>query len=432
MKSIIILGLVLSVTAESYSQDYLMNFSGKGASTGIDSILVENITQDKSLVLYGGDQLRLKAVVTNINIRSDAKKRTLWIYPNPVKEFCSIEFDAVTNGNATIEITDLSGRLIAHKENYLTNGRQTFHINGLGSGVFYIVVKTNNNFYTGKIIGESNSNGNIQIRYGSNSGIVASESIKNPKSTYAEVIMQYETGDRLKLTAVSGIYSTVVTDIPTDNKIIEFTFINCTDGDNNNYPVIGIGTQTWMAENLKTTKYNDNTAIPIVSDNAAWAGLSTPAYCWHNNDEATNKNIYGALYNWYSVSATTNGDKNVCPTGWHVPSDEEWTILTDYVGGESVAGGKLKENGTIHWDSPNTAASNSSGYTALPAGYRYYADGSFDGVGYGVNKCGYWWSSTEGSATGAWARGMFYDYSSVYRSISQSKNGAFSVRCLQD
>jgi len=158
-----------------------------------------------------------------------------------------------------------------------------------------------------------------------------------------------------------------------------------TDRDGNVYTSVTIGTQTWMVENLKTTKYKDGTDIPLVTDDTEWANLNTPGYCWYNNDAATYKNSYGALYNWYAVSTG-----KLCPTGWHVPTDAEWTTLTTYLGGESVAGGKLKELGTTHWTTPNTGATNETGFAALPGGYIYY-DGTFDFIG----NIGGWWSATE-------------------------------------
>jgi uncharacterized protein (TIGR02145 family) len=198
------------------------------------------------------------------------------------------------------------------------------------------------------------------------------------------------------------------------------------DSDGNIYTSVQIGTQVWMAENLKTTKYNDGTSIPIVTDGTAWAALTTPGYCWYNNDATTYKATYGALYNWYTVNSTSNGGKNVCPTSWHVSTDAEWTALTTYLGGESVAGGKLKETGTTHWVSPNTGATNETGFTALPGGYRGY-DGTYYSVGYG----GDWWSSTENSATGAWYRYMGCSSAGVDRGDG-SKQYGFSVRFVQD
>jgi uncharacterized protein (TIGR02145 family) len=136
-----------------------------------------------------------------------------------------------------------------------------------------------------------------------------------------------------------------------------------TDIDGNIYHTVTIGTQVWMVENLKTTKYRNGDPIPNVTGNA-WAALTTGAYCWYNNDAATYKATYGALYNWYAVADS----RNIAPTGWHVPTDAEWTTLTTFLGGESVAGGKLKETGTNHWTSPNTGATNETGFTALPGG----------------------------------------------------------------
>jgi uncharacterized protein (TIGR02145 family) len=179
-----------------------------------------------------------------------------------------------------------------------------------------------------------------------------------------------------------------------------------------------------MAENLKTAKYNDGTTIPNVTDDAQWANLTTGAWSYYNNDAANNAK-YGKLYNWYAVSPTTNGNKNVCPSGWHVPTDAEWTILTEYLGG-GVAGGKMKEIGTTSWISPNTDATNTSLFTGLPGGSRF----SF-GFYFNVGLHGYWWSSTENSANNAWYRGLFSLGGDAYRD-NDGKSAGFSVRCLRD
>ncbi len=194
-----------------------------------------------------------------------------------------------------------------------------------------------------------------------------------------------------------------------------------TDIEGNEYKVVKIGEQVWMAENLLTTKYNDSTAIPLVTDITAWGNLSTPGYCWYNNDSATYAQTYGALYNWYTVNTG-----NLCPTGWHVPTDTEWTTLTTYHGGESVAGGKLKETGTTHWDTPNTGATNETGFTALPGGYRL-GNGPFDRIRRFCNL----WSATEFDTYEAWNRSIYYDDSLADR-VNNSKRRGFSVRCVRD
>ncbi|RPJ73439.1 MAG: PKD domain-containing protein [Alphaproteobacteria bacterium] len=205
------------------------------------------------------------------------------------------------------------------------------------------------------------------------------------------------------------------------------TYGAVTDIDGNTYKTIQIGTQTWMAENLKTTKYNDNTAIPLVTNNYSWSGLNNPAYCWYGNYKGAYKSTYGALYNWYAVSTTTNGSKNICPTGWHVPTDVEWTTLTDFLGGESVACGKLKEIGTTHWSKPNTDATNESGFTALPGGYRNHYNGDFINVGY----YGCWWSATELDTIFVGYRFLSY-YDSDLGRYGDNKQNGFSVRCVRD
>jgi uncharacterized protein (TIGR02145 family) len=196
--------------------------------------------------------------------------------------------------------------------------------------------------------------------------------------------------------------------------------------------VLGNG-QEWLTENLRTTQYNDGSPITLVTDQIQWAanfgnGSTLPMMCWQNNDQTTNTaNAFGAMYNWYAVSPTTNGNRNVCPTGWHVPSDAEWTVLIDYLGGESMAGGKMKSTGTQYWTGPNSYATNESGFSGLPGGGRWDT-GSFGDVG----EYGYWWSSTlNNTGTGAWIRYLSYNDGLVNR-IPNYKSAGYSVRCLRD
>jgi uncharacterized protein (TIGR02145 family) len=196
-----------------------------------------------------------------------------------------------------------------------------------------------------------------------------------------------------------------------------------TDIDGNVYHAVNIGTQTWMVENLKTTRYRNGDPIPNVTDATSWTSLTTGSYCWYSNDAVTYKADYGALYNWYAVVDS----RNIAPAGWHVPTDAEWTALTDYLGGTSVAGGKLKETGTTHWSILNTDATNTSGFTAISGGGRNNSDGAFFNVGY---ICGCW-SSTAYDASNAWICGLNFNNASVFRFSSNKQNG-FSVRCLRD
>lgn len=195
------------------------------------------------------------------------------------------------------------------------------------------------------------------------------------------------------------------------------------DADGNVYQTVTIGAQTWMSENLNTTKYKDGTNIPIVSDSAEWGNLSTPGYCWYKNEKSGYGNTYGGLYNWYVVETG-----NLCPTGWHVPTNAEWTTLTNYIGGEGIAGGNLKESGTTHWISPNSGATNETGFTALPGGHRD-SHGAFKGIGF----WGGWWSSSKDGPDKAFGRVMGFDYKHIIGgSYDNGFQGGFSIRCLKD
>jgi uncharacterized protein (TIGR02145 family) len=202
---------------------------------------------------------------------------------------------------------------------------------------------------------------------------------------------------------------------------------NISDNDGNTYKTVYIGTQQWMAENLKTAKYKDGTAIPYVTDNTEWQNNTTGAWSYYNNDAANNTK-YGKLYNWYAVSPTTNGNKNVCPTGWHVPTDAEWTVLIDYLGGETFAEGKMKEVGTTNWNTPNIGATNTSLFTALPGGYRYWG-GDYGDIG----NVGHWWSSSALINTDNASSIDLLGYNGVAdRKYSYRKECGLSVRCIKD
>ena len=196
-------------------------------------------------------------------------------------------------------------------------------------------------------------------------------------------------------------------------------------------PNVTIGTQIWSSTNLDVTTYRDGTPIPQVTDPTQWANLTTGAWCYYNNDSA-NGPIYGKLYNWYAVAGIHDNDPNtpnkiLAPIGWHVPSDIEWTTLTTFLGGESIAGGKMKSTSTL-WQSPNTAATNESGFTSLPGRYRWDY-GAFHNNTNGNNA--HWWSSTNNNTSQSWYRNNESLGSGVWRATVNNTYG-FSVRCIKD
>jgi uncharacterized protein (TIGR02145 family) len=219
---------------------------------------------------------------------------------------------------------------------------------------------------------------------------------------------------------IVGIILMITDSCKKDSNNIDLkTVSTVTDIDGNVYHTVAIGTQVWMVENLKTTKYNDGTAIPLIKDSATWANLTTPGYCWYQNDP-TYIMTTGALYNWYAVNTGI-----LCPTGWHVPSDSDFIALSNNLGGGSIAGGKLKEIGTTHWRSPNMGADNFSGFTALPGGYR-----NNHGF-YGLEVNGSWWATTPVGASNAMY--LYLDNeSAVAQRINYMKMHGFSVRCIKN
>jgi uncharacterized protein (TIGR02145 family) len=205
------------------------------------------------------------------------------------------------------------------------------------------------------------------------------------------------------------------------------TFITCPlDIDGNIYPTIKIGNQIWIASNIKTRHYRDGSIIQKVEDQSVWDSQTSGALCIFNNDSITFYNNLGYLYNWYAVTDT----RGLCPTGWHVPSNSDWNNLITYLGGTDVAGGKLKEIGTTHWSSPNTEATNISGFTARGGGYRsvfVLVPGQFAGL----QLYGFWWSTNQ-SGDNAYKLRLQWDNGKTYFVASVPKTMGYSVRCIKD
>jgi uncharacterized protein (TIGR02145 family) len=415
--------LFYSLTANS--QNYLITFAGSGASSIVNTVNVENLTNGTSLSLNGSDILYLKeGVITGVNSIENSLSSKMKIYPNPMINNATFTINPPVDGNATISIIDINGRHITQIQSYLKNYPQQFHLSGIEKGVYLINVKGDGYHFSGKLVSIANSNGPVHIeKTADNPKIDSDKKLSgNAKGTQAIVEMSYTTGDRLKFTGISGNYSTVVKDIPSQDNTITFNFIECTDRDNNN---------------LKTTKYLNSdligTTTPATLDTHAEA---TPKYQWANSGNESNVATYGRLYTWYAVTDS----RNVCPTGWHVPSDDEWTTLSNYLiingygyGGSGNFIGKSMAS-TVGWIIDTAAGSvgndqagnNSTGFTGLPSGSRdiwggFYLDG----------RIGSWWSSTEYSTSYVFCRFVAWDFPYLARPYGARGNG-YSVRCLHD
>ena len=402
------------------AQSYLISFEGTGGSTSVASVKVENLTKGTNLAMNGSDILRLDVTV-GIEPVIDNIKNKISFSPNPMKDFSKMQFDLPETGETIITLYDVSGREIVQTQNMLSKGQHFYWIQGVETGIYFARISSGKYSLSGRLISSGSKNNPARIVY--ENTIVLQEKQSESKGTNAEVAMQYTAGDRLKFTGTSGNYSTVITYIPTSSKTITFNFIKCTDGDNYNYPVVGIGTQVWMAENLKTTMYRNGVSIgTTIPYNKEISGEIAPAYQWAYAGNESNVATYGRLYTWYAVMDS----RNICPMGWHLPNDNDWTTLTNYLGGVNIAGGKLKEAGTIHWTTPNAGATNETGFTALPGGLRSY-NGAFTFIG----SQGFWWSSSEYSSTNALDRDMDYRFIGFFWNYNLKTYG-FSVRCLRD
>jgi uncharacterized protein (TIGR02145 family) len=194
------------------------------------------------------------------------------------------------------------------------------------------------------------------------------------------------------------------------------------DYDGNLYDTVMIGTQVWMKQNLKVTHYNNGSLIPNVADSTTWVNLTTGARCYYNNDSVAHDSVYGSLYNGYAVNDTSG----ICPEGWHVSTNAEWQTAEAHLGGVDIAGGKMKEAGTVHWVSPNTGASNSSRFTGLPGGMR---DPANKFITLGEN--GLWWTGSAFNTSFVWSTYLWTLFTGVDHNPAP-KNYGLSIRCVKD
>jgi uncharacterized protein (TIGR02145 family) len=434
--------ILVLVCQLGYSQGYLITFSGSGQSTTVETVEVKNIAQQTMLTLSGTDTLLLTEVVGTGNL--PALSQGMSIYPNPANHASRLEFYNSSTGNMSIEIYDFSGRLLINKSFHLSVGNHVFTINGLKAGIYLVKVNTPEHIYSRRLVSSSGQNLAPELKY---EGIAQShQQAPGLKSINNIVAMQYNDGERLVFKAISGDYAHTKSLVPTESQHIDFELMDCIDGDGNQYGVVTIGEQVWMAENLKTTHYRNGMPIENPTGFSDWQNNTSGAYVWYNNDIGW-KVSYGALYNWYAV----NNANGLCPTGWHVPSDAEWTQLIVYVVAQGFpntdetngAGNALKScrqvnsplggecNTTEHprWIEDtwyNHYGFDGFGFSSLPGGYRT-DDGYFFHIGNFIR----YWSSFEFNSLNAWYHALHFAQGHVF-SFYGGMNYGHSVRCVKD
>ena len=443
MKRIIVLFAYVLAANTLSAQNYFISFAASGDTTEIESVRVENLTQNTFVNLPKDNVLHLTSTVGISENTSSLSDHPL-VYPNPTLEKARVEFSTSLPGEVKLSLYSLDGKRVAVNNRFLSQGRQVYELRTAQKGLYILHIEEASSSSFARFVnsGEGGSSEVIFIdTYPQNENVNQSKEKDGSKGINAEILMQYNAGDRLRYIGKSKYYYTVYVDVPASTKTVTFTFAKCTDFEKNQYKVVKIGSQIWMAENLKSTLYLDGSPIPFVNTNTAWDALtaSDKAYCFYD-DNVLNKDTYGALYTWSAAmkdAASSNTSpsnvQGVCPTGWHLPSDAEWHTMVMTLDASALlnttesssAGGMMKETGTSHWVTPNTGATNSSGFTALPAGRRMETGVSTQ-LGYNTM----WWSSTD--ATGnARDRTLYYNSERIDRAPAYRYVG-YSVRCLKN
>ena len=402
------LSFLLCSTFSAFAFDYNISFTASGASTSIDYVTVQNLTQGTTVTVPAGSGL----VATAIN-QVAASDESLHIYPNPIQNKATVSYYANIGGNTQINVFGVDGRSLVGMSKNLNIGINKFDLT-LPRGAYTLQINENGKQHTAKILSQSNSAARIEFTANENTILNGAQKVKT-----TTVPMQYNFGDLLLFKAYSGNYVSILTDILSGSKTINFNFVDCKDVDGNYYSTVTIGSQVWMAENLKTSKYRNNVAITNKTNDASWGTALTDALSDYGTP--TSSSTYGKLYNWYAVSNTNN----LAPLGWHIPTDTEWTILSDFLGGTAITGSKLKEMGTSHWVTPNTDATNQSGFTALPGGLK-----STDNSIYEIGFTDYLWSATQATATANAYFRSITNLSGNLNSGNYTKNAGMSIRCL--
>lgn len=438
------LGLTLICISNISAQDYLITFSGSGQSAMVETVKVKNIDQQTLLTLNGTDTLLLIDVVGTGNL--SLPDHGLVVYPNPSNHTSRLEFYNSSAGNTSIGVYDFSGKMLIHKSIQLATGSHAFVISGLNAGIYLLKIHTPDHIYSRRLVTTSGKHMVPKLQYDGRADLLRFEpELKSPGNIVA---MQYNDGERLVFKAISGAYAHAKSLVPGGSQNIDFEFMNCIDGDGNQYGAVTIGEQVWIAENLKTTHYSNGTPIDNPIDDSDWQNNTSGAFVWYDNDISWKDN-YGALYNWHAV----NNNNGLCPVGWYVPSYYEWIDLVDYIAAQGFPNQALNDKGAGNalkscmqvnsplggvcstfehprWDEDTISGHDlygfdGFGFSALPGASRNH-ESTFSTIG--VN--GDWWAST-GNSSYAWARGIIYRFGSI-SNYYWPTNFGFSVRCIRE
>ena len=432
---LMILLLTVGISKSAINQNSTIELTFTATSDGqhvlLDSILVENLTQGSDTTLYAPDTVLM---LYNTGIENPALVNNAFSisqnYPNPFTDFTTIKIDLSKKDHLEISIYGISGKELQHYKKILIAGEHffTFYPGDEKSYLFTV-----NGSHSTKSIQMLNASSNRTVAKQCN--VVYSHYVDQKtelKSGNAIKGFVYNAGNQLRYTAYAKtihavIGSDVIQNSPENNVFIPFEItegIPCKGTptvslEGEVYKTVWIGEQCWMKENLNVGYRIDGDVL--VSNNGV-----LEKYCF--DDNLMNCEIYGALYHWKEMMlhSTTHGLQGICPNGWHLPTDDEWSELINYLGGEQIGGGKFKARGTAFWEFPNTGATNESGFTALAGGGRYH-HGGYQTLG----TYGGFWTSTEDGFSDAWYLLLKSDYSAISWGVNNKAN-CHSVRCVRN
>jgi uncharacterized protein (TIGR02145 family) len=437
MKKLTILIVMFLLFTNVFSQTQItLVFTGKDSLTqnavALDSVNIYNLTENCDTTLY--DSVCVLTINTawpvgfeEPTIRGSESFIVMQNVPNPFQGSTQVRIFLENDGDLNLALYDNQGKNLSEFHNGLKKGWHLFSISTNRSQLLFLKVFDDVNSKTLKILSKGIGNEGNRISYLGQNG----QDSKTLKASQRGSGFNFNLGNQLRYTAnVNGYHESILFDNPDSSETYIFSMLpsasfKCGDVVNYNgqdYYTVMIGTQCWFKENLNAG------AMINVSQNQTNNSV-LEKYCYNNL--ASNCMVYGGLYQWDEMMqyVIIEGAQGICPSGWHIPTDSEWTVLTTFLGGINVAGGKMKEAGTVHWMPPNTGATNSSYFTALPGGFRG-PSGYFNSLTFNA----YFWSSTQLNATNAWSRSLSYNYEDVYRGSGgpDGKAYGFSVRCIQD
>ncbi|MEA3449259.1 MAG: FISUMP domain-containing protein, partial [Bacteroidota bacterium] len=436
MKKLSLLFTSSLIACMLFAQDYKVSFSANGLATETDSVKIENITQGKDTIVYGQDTLHLLDVVSSAE--SMESSTDVKLYPNPASGQSYLEFYSPEDGTTKLIISDVSGKRLLTRQMETQPGTNRIKISGLKCGIYLLTLHQHGEQYTHKLIVTSGNGGNLQAEISSPGA--TGLSIKSVKAD-GLVEWQYDDEDILIFTGYGNGHSRIhVYYIHMDTEVT-FNLISCEDPDGHKYTVTTIDGVTWMAENLQTSKYNNNVPIPNIPDQTTWVDLTTGGRCYLAYDSASYASTYGALYNFEAVSSG-----NLCPNGWHVPSETEFEnmIITLQNTGYNYDGYVDDDNdyttnnktakalcSTSSWKASTTEGvpgnddypsyRNRSGFSALAAGENAVSE----------EEVAKFWSSTDLGADNAAILNLVYFYEAAQIENSVKISG-LSVRCVKD